>query len=90
MIQDRLLLLREDKEWTQTYVARQLNISQRAYSHYENGTRQLPLDILKQLSILYSVSTDYILELTDQKEIFYSPAVCPQHIKALVHAGKIK
>lgn len=67
MILKRLIDLREEKDWSQTEVARHLNISQRAYSHYENGTRQMPLDILIQVSKLYRVSTDYLLELTDSR-----------------------
>ena len=67
MFLKRLIDLREEKDWSQTVVARHLNISQRAYSHYENGTRQMPLDILIQVSKLYRVSTDYLLELTDSR-----------------------
>ena len=51
--------------WTQTFVAEKLQISQRAYSHYENGTREVPLDVLIKLSYLYNVSSDYLLGLTD-------------------------
>ncbi|MBR0419225.1 MAG: helix-turn-helix transcriptional regulator [Erysipelotrichaceae bacterium] len=64
----RIIDLREEKDWTQTEVAKKLNVSQRAYSHYENGTRQIPLEILISLAKLYSVSTDYILGLTDKKK----------------------
>lgn len=63
-----LIDLREDKDWTQTQVAKMLSISQRAYSHYENGTRQIPIETLIALAKLYSVSVDYLLELTSTKE----------------------
>ena len=63
----RIKDLREEKFWTQNYVAMQLNISQRAYSYYENGQRAIPLEILCQLADLYCVSTDYILERTNKK-----------------------
>ena len=58
--------------WTQTFVAEKLQISQRAYSHYENGTREVPLDVLIKLSYLYNVSSDYLLGLTDNP-IPYKP-----------------
>jgi len=57
----QLLNLREENNWTQTQVAKKLSVSQRAYSHYENGTRQVPLEILVAIADLYQVSTDYLL-----------------------------
>ncbi len=65
MILRRLLDLREMNNWTQTDVANRINISQRAYSHYEIGTRELPLEVLIKLADLYGTSTDYILQRTD-------------------------
>ncbi len=38
--------LREDQDLSQKELAKILNLSQRSYSHYENGTRKIPLDIL--------------------------------------------
>ena len=35
---------------------------------YENGVRQLPIEILIRLADYYHVSTDYILELTNRPE----------------------
>lgn len=69
MIYQKIKDLREDNDLTQQDIASALNISQRAYSHYENGTRNLPIEILIQLSRFYNVSTDYILGLSSQKLI---------------------
>ncbi|MBQ3419994.1 MAG: helix-turn-helix transcriptional regulator [Erysipelotrichaceae bacterium] len=63
-----IINLREEKDWTQKEVALKLNISQRAYSHYENGTRQLPIDLLIKISQLYGVTTDYILGLSNNRK----------------------
>ncbi len=60
----RLRDLREDHDMTQKELAALLHISQNTYSQYENGVRQLPIDVLISLSRIYNVSTDYILELT--------------------------
>ncbi len=65
---ERLQKLREEQNWTQTYVAHRLNIAQRTYSHYENGTRSIPLDLLCQLADLYHVSTDYLLNRSNKKQ----------------------
>lgn len=64
---EHLKELREEHFWTQSFVAEKLNISQRAYSHYENGTRQLPIETLVALSKLYNVSADYLLGLSNEK-----------------------
>ena len=61
----RLRDLREDRDMTQTALAVQLHIKQNTYSQYENGQRQLPVDLLIRLAILFGTSVDYILELTD-------------------------
>ena len=61
----RLRDLREDHDLTQKQVADFLLIKQNTYSQYENGVRQLPLELLIRLARYYTVSTDYILELTD-------------------------
>ncbi len=54
---------------TQTELSRHLNISQRAYSHYENGTRDIPTGILIAIADFYNVSIDYLLERTNAKTI---------------------
>lgn len=61
----RIRDLREDHDYTQKYVASVLHIQQNTYSQYENGKRQLPLEVLMQLADLYKTSTDYILGRTD-------------------------
>ena len=65
----RIRDLREDNDYTQTYLAKVLNCSQQAYSNYELGQRDIPTDILIKLSSFYNVSVDYILEITDKHEI---------------------
>ena len=64
----RLKDLREDSDIKQKEIAKYLNIKQNTYSQYENGQRQLPIDILIKLSEFYNVSTDYILGLTKNKK----------------------
>ncbi len=61
----RLKDLREDSDLTQTNIAKKLHIRQNTYSQYENGQRQIPIEVLIKLSYIYGVSVDYILGLTD-------------------------
>ena len=63
----RLRDLREDGDYTQSHLARLLNIRQNTYPQYENGQRQLPIDVLIRLAEFFQTSTDYILEVTDEK-----------------------
>lgn len=65
----RLRNLREDADLTQAQIGALLNISQRTYSHFENGTRSIPIEILVALADLYEVNLDYLVERTDKKEM---------------------
>lgn len=62
----RLRDLREDHDLTQAALANYLHIRQNTYSQYENGQRQIPLELLIQIAQFYGTSTDYILGLTDE------------------------
>ena len=64
----RIRDLREDRDLTQKELAEYLHIKQNTYSQYENGHRQLPLDMLILLAKYYKTSTDYILGLTEEKK----------------------
>ncbi len=64
----RLKDLREDSDITQKALAERLHIRQNTYSQYENGQRQIPIEVLIELSQIYGVSVDYILGLTDVKQ----------------------
>ena len=65
----RIRDLREDHDLTQKEMAKKLNCSQRVYSNYELGQRDIPTDILIKLSGIYDVSVDYILDITDNPKI---------------------
>ena len=66
MVFDRIRALREDQDRTQQEMADILHINRRTYSAYENGVNAVPLDVLISLARLYNVSTDYLLNLTDE------------------------
>lgn len=65
----RIRDLREDHDFTQKQLAKMLNCSQQVYSNYELGQRDIPSYILIKLSSIYNVSTDYLLEITDNPSI---------------------
>lgn len=63
----RIRDMREDADLSQAKLGEILHISQRSYSHFETGTRSLPVDVLIKLADYYNVSVDYLLERTDDK-----------------------
>lgn len=63
----RLKDLREDSDLTQNELSEFLHIKQNTYSQYENGKRQVPLDILIRLADYYDCSIDYLTGRTNHK-----------------------
>lgn len=67
MYLQRIKDLREDRDLTQTDVAKILHITQQQYSLYESGKREMPLEYIITLSNIYNVSLDYIVGRTNIK-----------------------
>ena len=64
----RLRELREDRDLKQKDLAEYLHIRQNTYSQYENGQRQVPIEVLIALAKYYRTSTDYLLGLTRERK----------------------
>lgn len=64
MLYLRIRDLQEDKDMTQTQMAKILSCSQRVYSNYERGDVDIPTDILIKLADFHNVSVDYLLNRT--------------------------
>ncbi len=69
MVKTRIKDLREDNDLTQEQISEFLNISQVAYSYYEIGRRNIPLEILCKIADFYNVSLDYLLYRTDDYKL---------------------
>ena len=67
MVYERIRQLREDKDLSQTYIAKILNVNQRTYSRYETGEHSISLESLCILADFHGVSVDYLLNRTDIK-----------------------
>ena len=61
----RIRDLREDKDLSQAKMGEILSCSQRVYSNYETGKRELPFELAITLAKFYNVSLDYIGGLTN-------------------------
>lgn len=63
----RIRDLREDRDLSQTDIAKYLGMSQTGYSKYETGENDIPTQILIKLADYYGTTTDYLLGRTDKK-----------------------
>ena len=65
----RIQDLRTDADLSQKQLSEILHISQRSYSHYETGSRNIPVEMLIRLAKYYDISVDYLVGRTDKKEM---------------------
>lgn len=61
----RIIDLREKRDWTQTRLASELGISKSIMSKIENGSRKLSTEELDKLSDIFNVTADYLLGRND-------------------------
>lgn len=64
----RIQDLRTDADLSQKQISDILHISQRSYSHYETGSRNIPIEMLIRLANYYETSIDYLVGRTDNKK----------------------
>lgn len=86
----RLKKLRKDNNFTQAYVAKELFVSQSAYSLMEGGQNAVTADHILQLAKLYGVTADFLLTgNTNLIEMTAKNGFLPL-IDAKAHAGFVK
>lgn len=73
ILKEQLRKYREDRNYSQKYVANYLQISRSAYANYENGSRLPDIFTLDKLARLYNVSMEAFL---------YPPSLYNSFIKA--------
>ena len=66
---EKLKSLRIEKQLTQKQVADRIGLAISAVSSYESGTRYPSYDVLVKLARIFHVSTDYLLGITDKRNI---------------------
>ncbi len=66
---DKLKTLRTEKKLTQKQVSDMIGLAISAVSSYESGTRYPSYDVLVKLARIFHVSTDYLLGMTDKRNI---------------------
>ena len=66
---EKLKSLRIEKKFTQKQIADRIGLAISAVSSYESGTRYPSYDVLVKLARIFHVSTDYLLGITDKRNI---------------------
>lgn len=62
---DRLKELRKESNISQSEIAKMLNMSKMAVSHWENGHSEPSIEQLKTLAQFFNVSVDYLIGYTE-------------------------
>lgn len=62
----RLRDLREDNDLTQEALVKKLGMHKTTYTNYEQGKRDLPLQVAIKVAVFYNVSLDYLAGLTNE------------------------
>ncbi|AKG36140.1 helix-turn-helix domain-containing protein [Paenibacillus durus] len=66
---DKLRKLREEKKFTQEYMANKLGITRVGYGYYESGKRGVDLDTVNKLGQILDVHPSYFLDLDDVQNL---------------------
>lgn len=93
---DRLRDLRKNKDMTQANLGKLLNMSHSAINRYENSINLPDINTVSKLSEVFNVSTDYLLDKSDLRNVkncstheeFHQLAI--DIIEIYIKKGKIK
>ncbi len=63
---ERIKNLRLDYDYRQRDLADYLKLTRSTYSNYENGIREIPIEVLRDIADFYHTSVDYLIGRTDE------------------------
>ena len=69
---DRLIKIRKEHGYTREALAQELGISKFTLRNYELEATEPGHTFLKLISDFFNVSVDYLMELTDEKEVLHT------------------
>ena len=67
MLHERMKDLRAEFRYKQKDIADALHITRQTYSHYENGTRKIPVEAIIDLADFYQMPLDELVGRTFKK-----------------------
>lgn len=68
MLNEKLKEIRIEKGLSQEKMAKLLNISRQALGHFEKGDRQINIELVKKICVLFDLSADELLEIETLEE----------------------
>ena len=86
MLGDRIRELRNSRHLSQVDLAKQLHVSKQTISNWENNNVPPSIDTLLRIARFFDVSTDYLLEFSNERKISTNGLTDTQiaHIKAII------
>lgn len=66
----KLAKVRIERNYTQPEVCKKLKMKQEQLSRYETGKTKIPVKVLKELCLIYDISADYLLGLTENERSY--------------------
>lgn len=85
MLGDRIKSVRISNNLNQVQFAKILNVTKQSVSNWEHNNIQPSVDIIRDISIKFNVSTDYLLELNDRLTLY----VDDLPIEVIIHLQQI-
>lgn len=84
-IGERIIRLREEKNWSQAYLAQLVDINKSVMNRIESEERPIRDYELDKIASVLDTSSDYLLgrELSEQTPIYYSPKMLNEVIDTL-------
>lgn len=65
----RIRGLRKERKWTLEETAKHLGVSRSTLAGYEKEHRKPPIPVLMKISKVFNVSVDYLLGITNERDI---------------------
>ena len=77
MLGNQIKTLRNAKQISQVELAKQIGVTKQSVSNWENDNIMPSVDIIKKLSDYFGCTSDYLLELDNQRTIIETTNLTP-------------
>ncbi len=87
MLGDRIKSVRISNNLNQVQFAKILNVTKQSVSNWEHNNIQPSVDIIRDISTKFNVSTDYLLELNDRLTLYVDdlPIEVIMHLQQIIN-----
>ena len=82
--------LREKYGYTQKKMSELLGIERSTYTYYETGKTEPSLRVLRKMAVVFHVSTDYLVDMSDTKNSIEEKMLSPYWRKKHIPDNNLK